>query len=308
MRRHLLITAAALLLASAWASEPGQPLDCSDWVFMKPGFSCVPLIARGRCPQDTVPVRNPCYAGNASAVDNESNLITLEEVWVQDCPSGYGSISQLEIVRYVAGMREVVAYVASRCVTSSRLDLAHWGAVAAGGNLGAATFDSAGGRILVAIRTSCSSSDVSCPADYDGDGTPDQPGDDNELQLMAITGFAPLLGIIQSYEPTAGPLSFTVPAMPEGFPTADYFDTYYGDLATVGDWSQAQPLQCGYPATPPSVGDYLTVADPLPDPAPGTGRYYVTAVTHQGLRRYGRNATNGVLSGRDPAVLPGCSE
>ncbi len=67
------------------------------------------------------------------------------------------------------------------------------------------------------------------------------------------------------------------------------------------DWSQAQPLQCGYPATPPSVGDYLTVADPLPDPAQGTGRYYVTAVTHQGQRRYGRKATNGVLSGRDPA-------
>ncbi len=94
--------------------------------------------------------------------------------------------------------------------------------------------------------------------------------------------------------------------MPEGLPVADYFDTYYGDLATVGDWSQAQPLQCGFPSTPPSVGDYLAVADPLPDPAPGHGRYYVTAVTHQGQRRYGRKATNGVLSGRDPAVLPGC--
>ncbi len=125
--------------------------------------------------------------------------------------------------------------------------------------------------------------------------------------MVALSGFAPLLEIFQSYEPTAGPLSFTVPAMPEGFQYADWFDTYYGDLATVGDWSQAQPLQCGYPATPPSVGDYLTVADPLPAPAPGTGRYYVTAVTHHGQPRYGRKSTNGVLSGRDPAVLPGCS-
>ena len=25
----------------AFASEPGQPLDCSDWVFLEPGYSCV---------------------------------------------------------------------------------------------------------------------------------------------------------------------------------------------------------------------------------------------------------------------------
>ena len=56
-----------------------------------------------------------------------------------------------------------------------------------------------------------------------------------------------------------------------------------------------------------SVGDFLTVPDPLPDPAPGQGRYYVTAVNYMGQRRYGRKAINGVLSGRDPAVLPACS-
>ena len=89
---------------------------------------------------------------------------------------------------------------------------------------------------------------------------------------------------------------------------AGYFDTYYGDLATVGDWSQAQPLQCGYPASPPSVGDYLTVTDPLPTPSPGHGRYYVTAVTYQGERRYGRKRDSGILAARDPAVLPACEE
>ncbi len=56
----------------------------------------------------------------------------------------------------------------------------------------------------------------------------------------------------------------------------------------------------------PKVGDYLTVADPLPALVPGSGRYYVTAVTYQGQRRYGRKAMNGVLSGREPAVLPEC--
>ena len=58
----------------------------------------------------------------------------------------------------------------------------------------------------------------------------------------------------------------------------------------------------------PSVGDYCTVADPLPNPAPGTGLYYVTAVTHQGQRRYGRQNIGGVMSGRDPALLPVCEQ
>lgn len=26
------------------ASEPGQPLDCSDWVFLEPGLSCTMLV------------------------------------------------------------------------------------------------------------------------------------------------------------------------------------------------------------------------------------------------------------------------
>ena len=69
---------------------------------------------------------------------------------------------------------------------------------------------------------------------------------------------------------------------------------------------QAHPLQCNYPATPPHVGDYLTVADTVPTPAPGQGVYYVTAATYQGATRYGRKTTAGHLSGRDPAMLPTC--
>jgi len=84
-------------------------------------------------------------------------------------------------------------------------------------------------------------------------------------------------------------------------------DTYCGDLATVGDWSQLQPLQCGYPAAVLNVGGYLTVNDPLPDPAPGTGRYYITSVNYQSQVRYGRKAEGGVLSGRDPGLLPPCN-
>jgi hypothetical protein len=54
--------------------------------------------------------------------------------------------------------------------------------------------------------------------------------------------------------------------------------------------------------------EYLDVTDPLPTPSPGNGYYYVTAVTYQGQKRWGRQSTNGMLSGRDPAVLPGCDD
>jgi hypothetical protein len=57
-----------------------------------------------------------------------------------------------------------------------------------------------------------------------------------------------------------------------------------------------------------SRASYLTVNDPLPTPAPGNGYYYVTAVNYMGETRYGRRRSGGVLSGRDPAVLPRCVE
>ena len=58
--------------------------------------------------------------------------------------------------------------------------------------------------------------------------------------------------------------------------------------------------------TTPLIECRLSVADNLPTPAAGQGYYYVTAVTHQGQTRYGRQVGGGVLSGRDPAVLPEC--
>ena len=54
------------------------------------------------------------------------------------------------------------------------------------------------------------------------------------------------------------------------------------------------------------AGDYLAVTDNLPTPSAGQGHYYVTAVNHMGEKRYGRQRTNGTLTGRDPAELPGC--
>src|SRR2546427_123579 len=95
---------------------------------------------------------------------------------------------------------------------------------------------------------------------------PTTPG--SEWSIHAITGFTPLFEILQTYTPTATDVGFRVPPIPEGFRSADHFDTYWGHVSDLPDFTQAQPMQCDYPETPPAVGTYLTVADTSPVPAP----------------------------------------
>ena len=42
------------------------------------------------------------------------------------------------------------------------------------------------------------------------------------------------------------------------------------------------PRVLAYPSAAPHVGDYLSVVDTVPTPAPGQGVYYVTAATSYG--------------------------
>jgi hypothetical protein len=40
MRQLSAVCMLALFALPAAASQPGQPLDCSDWVFLEPGLTC----------------------------------------------------------------------------------------------------------------------------------------------------------------------------------------------------------------------------------------------------------------------------
>src|SRR5439155_18644976 len=111
-------------------------------------------------------------------------------------------------------------------------------------------------------------------------------------ELLALSGFTRMFDVFQTYTPTADALQFRVPAHPEGLRSADHFDTYWGHVSDLPDFTQAQPMQCHYPATPASVGDYLTVADTSPQPAAGQANYIVTAVTNGAQLRYGRKLLN----------------
>jgi hypothetical protein len=188
----------------------------------------------------------------------------------------------------VAG-QTTIAFVQSRPNGSGDLDYAYPSCspgLCVGGRANLLVFDSANGRLIFGVR--------SVGTGYVYSST------------IVISGFPSLFEVQESYQPQPAAWTFRVPVRPEGMGAADHFDTYWGNLAHPLDFAQAHPLACNYPATPPHVGDYLTVADTVPTPEPGQGVYYVTAATYQGATRYGRKTTAGHLSGRDPAALPAC--
>ena len=68
MRRPLIVLA-VLCLLPARASEPGQPLDCSDWVFLEPGLTCSTWATPDTAP---IPALN---RGSGLVVDNLGRML-----------------------------------------------------------------------------------------------------------------------------------------------------------------------------------------------------------------------------------------
>ena len=134
-----------------------------------------------------------------------------------------------------------------------------------------------------------------------------EPGDqevDYRVGLVEIAGLPQLLDTLLTFIP-GGQLTAFMPAHPDGFPSADAVEVWAGDLRTMPDWSRALPVACAA-ATSPTPGQIVPISDPLPDPAPGTGRYYLTASRHAADRRLGRQFNGVSFSARDPASLPLC--
>jgi hypothetical protein len=154
--------------------------------------------------------------------------------------------------------------------------------------------DVANGALLINLRGDCFTMDCA----NEGDTV-------EHVGMVRITGLPPLVEIIQSFEPP-GAISFRVPQRPEGLPGADRFDVYAGDLTSAADLAQAQPLACDV-AAGRSPGQTVQVVDPLPLPAPGEGRYYLTSVIYGSHQRAGRRSLAGDLVGRDASSLPICN-
>ncbi len=288
MRVAILLFVAFACLG-AFASEPGQPLDCSDWVFTQPGYACARLFGGVERPGNLSPVQS----------DNTGRIFRFgPSALIGTCALG------AEIYRHPLEWRNgdvwtLFAYVDDRCVTSTTNQYDRFVPQAQPAPsvpfAPALAFDPTSGRMLLSLLSSC---------EIGGDCAAYPPGT-GDYWVASITGFATMFDVLQTFTPQPA-LGFRVPYMPEGMAGADHFDTYWGPLTHPINFTQAHALQCSYPVAAPHVGDYLTVADTVPTPAPGQGVYYVTAATFQGATRYGRKTTAGHLSGRDLAVLPGC--
>jgi hypothetical protein len=222
-----------------------------------------------------------------STVDNDGHFLFLKAYTIGGC--GAGTTNQrIELWRWAGGTKTVLGHIDARCVP----DLGSQDKIA---DYFDVYFDHTNGVLLIPLQRLCLGVSGPYTCNYSTNSV-----------VMGISGFSTTFEILQTYTPQPASLAFRVPVMPEGLGGAEHFDTYWGPLTKPIDFTQAHPMQCGYPATPPHVGDYETVTDTLPTPAPDSGYYYLTAATYQGQTRYGRKTSGGKLSGRDPALLPAC--
>ncbi len=124
---------------------------------------------------------------------------------------------------------------------------------------------------------------------------------------VEIGGLPTMFDVLLTFVPSGQTLSALMPAHPDGFRAADSLQVWTGSVRSLPDWSQAQPLACTA-ATNPAPGQLVTVADTLPDPEVGQGRYYITASQSGAQRRLGRQFVGGAFVARDPSALPVCAQ
>ncbi|MCZ6670142.1 MAG: hypothetical protein O6947_03865, partial [Acidobacteria bacterium] len=218
------------------------------------------------------------FSSGSIAFDNEGNFYFIREVGTgENC--GSIPLKSVQLFRDNGNVKTLIGFVNDRCADplTSKVDFIQLGI---GG--GAIVFDEERGRLLFTLFSL-------------GTGGPTVCFPCLGHWTAAINGLTTENEILQTYIPPIGPLSFSVPTRPEGFERADWFDTYYGPLTLPIDFTQAQPLQCGFPVGAPNPGDFLTVADTTPPLAPGQGWWFVTAVNHAGQTRYGRQNVGGVI-------------
>jgi len=303
MKPRIALLVAGLALSPALASAPGQPPDCSDWVFHEPGLSCTVWQPYAIDQSPSPPELDPrTYLDEISTFDRAQRLIRARMVYVPP-PQGClypGDMPRTEIYWSDGTNEGVIAHIQPRC-NHERFEFAQ--------DPTNVEFDPISGTLLLGIGDliGCwNGSELCSPFEF-GWWTAAIHGFTTTFEILqTVAPQTPQTGF-HSQAPQNAQIGFRVPSRPEGMAAADHFDTYWGDLAHPIDFAQAHPLQCSYPVTAPHVGDYLTVADTIPTPAPGQGVYYITSATYQGATRFGRTITAGHFTARDPSVLPVCT-
>ena len=90
MSKIPLVLVLAVLSLAAWASNLGEPLDCSDWVFLEPGFTRNAYAGFGEVNTDLLRPDSNARWGGDLVVTNDATIVQLR--FTEDtCPT-LGSI------------------------------------------------------------------------------------------------------------------------------------------------------------------------------------------------------------------------
>jgi len=114
MRRLIGILLFAAGLVPIHASDPGDPLDCSDWVLLEPGLSCVALIPYPCEESPWCPI-----SSDVTTTDNHGRFFQTRRFRLPPIPCPNGSTVfdawRTELVAFDGISESLVAYIEDRC-------------------------------------------------------------------------------------------------------------------------------------------------------------------------------------------------
>ncbi len=115
MTRIAVAFAVVLILGPVFASEPGQPLDCSDWVFLEPGYACSHFSDPSQQCRFSNGVFAPCAMGDISFFDNQGRIFYKDPMPViGQCGS---AVLYRRVLNWLGGDSwHTLAYFDERCV------------------------------------------------------------------------------------------------------------------------------------------------------------------------------------------------
>ena len=222
MRHIVLIAVSVFLIMPTWASNPGELLDCSDWIINRPGLSCAMYAPHGTVLPESVFLG----AGSNGVVTNDGSILAFRATEVEACRRFGGAWGtaryRFDLIERSGSNETVIASIEERrgpfnSVDHLRLiDSSCGGAVnnCRYGYVGVITlgamlyFDPTAGRLLVPMHRYCGACDVHssslCAPEYDGG-----------WGIVAIEGFATTAEVLHDELPE-GPPGPAGPRGPQG--------------------------------------------------------------------------------------------
>jgi len=106
------------LCSPAFASNPGEPLDCSDWVFLEPGLSCAKIDC------DLIDT-GWCRFGNDTQPANEGGMLRVRVAPLNppiECQAIGATViagKRLELLRFDGTTETILGFLDERCQPQS---------------------------------------------------------------------------------------------------------------------------------------------------------------------------------------------